>query len=171
MKGLEYSFQVVWSDEDDAYIATCPELDGVSGHGASPEEAILEAKVALQLTIDTYREEGWVLPEPARMVEYSGQFRARIPKSLHAKLAQQALNEGVSLNTYVVSLLASNSGKSEVISSIKDTIQALSASHPNPHKPVKNANANSKNKSPSSFPFPTNRWGSATNQQVKQWQN
>lgn len=164
MKGLEYSYQVVWSDEDDSYVATCPEFDGVSGHGDSPEEAILEAKVALQLTIESYQRDEWELPEPSKMIEYSGQFRVRIPKKLHAKLAQQALEEDVSLNTYVVSLLASNSGRMEAINSIRESMQALIASSTHHQKLTKSINVNSKDKSLSSFPFPSNRWSGASNQ-------
>lgn len=39
---------------------------------------------------------------------FSGQFRVRIPKSLHARLAAQAVKEGVSLNTYVIMLLSTH---------------------------------------------------------------
>ena len=59
-----YSFRVLWSEGDDAYIASCPEFSGISGFGESEESAIAEAKQALELAIETFREEGWPLPEP-----------------------------------------------------------------------------------------------------------
>ena len=40
--------------------------------------------------------------------DYSGNFRVRIPKSLHAKLAEDAKGEGTSLNQYIVYLLSKN---------------------------------------------------------------
>lgn len=40
------------------------------------------------------------------MDNYSGQFRLRIPSSLHQALAEQAKEEGVSLNMFVTSILA-----------------------------------------------------------------
>ena len=39
-------------------------------------------------------------------LEKSGKIALRIPKSLHAKLAEQAHNEGVSLNQYCLYKLA-----------------------------------------------------------------
>ena len=49
------------------------------------------------------------LPEPKvepRRREFSGKFNVRIPKSLHAALAQEAEAEGVSLNQLVLAKLA-----------------------------------------------------------------
>lgn len=40
-----------------------------------------------------------------KIVPFSGQLRLRMPKSLHAELTRAAENEGVSLNTYLISLL------------------------------------------------------------------
>jgi predicted HicB family RNase H-like nuclease len=49
------------------------------------------------------------LPEPPtgpQRREYSGKFNVRVPKSLHAALASEAEDEGVSLNQLVVAKLA-----------------------------------------------------------------
>ena len=101
-----YSFRVFWSEEDDAFVASCPEFPGVSGIGESAEEAVAEAKQALELAIETHREEGWPLPNPTVLESHSGQFRVRVPRTLHAMLAEGAEVEGVSLNSYVISLLS-----------------------------------------------------------------
>jgi len=37
--------------------------------------------------------------------EYSGQFRVRLPKSLHAWLRAEAKKEGISMNTYLLLLI------------------------------------------------------------------
>jgi predicted RNase H-like HicB family nuclease len=102
----KYSFKVFWSDEDQAYIATCPDFPGVSAFGNTTEQALAEAEVALRLAVETYQDEGWPLPEPQPQLSYSGQFRVRLPKSLHAQLAEQANVEGVSLNTVIVTYLS-----------------------------------------------------------------
>jgi len=106
MTNPTYSFRVFWSEEDDAFIASCPEFPGISGIGDTAEEAVAEAKQALELAIETYRDEGWPLPDPTILESHSGQFRVRVPRSLHAMLAEGAEVEGVSLNSYVISLLA-----------------------------------------------------------------
>jgi antitoxin HicB len=106
-----YSASLGWSDEDAAYVATCPEFPGLSGVGASAEEALGELREAMEMAFDTYREEGWELPSPRSVPAYSGQLRLRMPKSLHASLASEAEADGVSLNTLAVSLLASGLGQ------------------------------------------------------------
>lgn len=61
---IAYSFNVFWSDEDAAYIAVCPEFPGLSAFGETAEQALTEMKLALELAMETYQEEGWTLPEP-----------------------------------------------------------------------------------------------------------
>lgn len=112
MSSPAYSFRVVWSKEDEAFIATCPEFEGVSAFGATADQALAEAQVALSLMIEAYHAEGWELPAAASLSSYSGQFRLRVPRSLHARLADAAEADGVSLNTYAVSLLAMGVGES-----------------------------------------------------------
>jgi predicted RNase H-like HicB family nuclease len=105
-----YGFSVRWSDEDAAYIAACPEFPGVSAFGDTPADALREIQVALELAVETYQEEGWALPAPQPLPQYSGQFRLRVPRSLHGRLADRAEVEGVSLNTLAVSYLAAGLG-------------------------------------------------------------
>ncbi len=104
-----YRFNTAWSDEDGAYVATCPEFPNLSAIGATPEDSFAELRVALRLAIKTYRKEGWPIPAARGVPQYSGQFRLRLPKSLHQSLSVRAETEGVSLNTLAVMLLSSGS--------------------------------------------------------------
>ena len=106
-----YSMRVEWSPEDEVYLASCPELGNLSAHGATPQEAVVELSEAVQLAIETFEEEGWKLPEVRAARRYSGQFRVRLPESLHAWLADTADREGVSLNTFVVAKLSEVRGR------------------------------------------------------------
>jgi predicted RNase H-like HicB family nuclease len=63
---MKYSFLLHWSDEDNGYIARCPEFPGLSAFGESVEQAIAEAQVALELMIETFQETGQALPEPLK---------------------------------------------------------------------------------------------------------
>lgn len=105
-----YTFSIFWSEEDEAFIAICPDFPGVSAFGDTEEQALAEAKIALKLAMETYKEEGWKLPKPRVLDTYSGQMRVRFPKSLHALLAEQAEREGVSINTLVVNYAAHGVG-------------------------------------------------------------
>jgi len=102
----KYSFRVQYSEEDGGYIALSPEFPGLSAFGVSPEEAIRESETALELFIETYSDLDKPLPEPNVLKQYSGQIRARLPKSLHQWLTIRAEEEGVSLNTLMIQLLS-----------------------------------------------------------------
>jgi antitoxin HicB len=111
MDQANYSFRVIWSDEDEAYVATCPELPGISALDARPDVALREAGNALALALETYAAEGWDAPAPSKIGGHSGQFRLRIPRTLHEQLAQYAEDEGVSLNALATALLAEGIGR------------------------------------------------------------
>jgi predicted RNase H-like HicB family nuclease len=125
-----YSSIVRWSDEDEAYIAVCPELGGISAFGESPGEALAELEIATRLTLETYREKGWPIPKPeeVRQQEYSGQFRTRLPRSQHAQLARRAEAEGVSLNTLVVAAVGAYLGKAEMEDRFSAALRQFQAS-------------------------------------------
>ncbi|MDX1520484.1 MAG: type II toxin-antitoxin system HicB family antitoxin [Anaerolineae bacterium] len=59
-----YEIIIYWSDEDEAYIAEVPELSGCMAHGSSYDEALENAKEAIQLWIDTAQEFGDSIPKP-----------------------------------------------------------------------------------------------------------
>ena len=59
-----YEVIIFWSAEDEAFVAEVPELPGCTAHGATQEEALANAKQAVQLWIDTAREFGDPVPEP-----------------------------------------------------------------------------------------------------------
>ncbi|MEP7272849.1 MAG: toxin-antitoxin system HicB family antitoxin [Acidobacteriota bacterium] len=105
-----YSCQLAWSEEDEGYVATCQEFPGLSAFGRTAQEALTEAEIALELMVETYEEEGVHLPEPIARTPYSGQFRVRIPKTLHRQLASLAQTEETSLNQLVVATLAERVG-------------------------------------------------------------
>ena len=51
-------------------------------------------------------EDGIAIPEPGQLDDYSGQFKLRIPKSLHKTLAERSRQEGISMNQYCIYLLS-----------------------------------------------------------------
>jgi predicted RNase H-like HicB family nuclease len=119
----KYSFNLRYSVEDGGYIAVSPEFPGLSAFGESPEEAIEEAKVALELFIETYEEENKPLPEPKVTKEHSGQIRIRLPKSLHHRLSMQAEEEGTSINTLMIQYISEGLSSTKTKLSYKDVIE------------------------------------------------
>ena len=102
----KWTYQVFWYEPDQGYIATCAELPTLSAWGETAEDALRELEVVITASLEVYRKEGWPIPEPASSPEHSGKFVVRVPRTLHARLAQQAEAEGVSLNTLSVAYLA-----------------------------------------------------------------
>jgi antitoxin HicB len=94
------------SEEDGGgYLVSFPDLPGCIADGATPEEAFHHAEDAMISWIKTAKEFGDPIPKPTTLNQYSGQWRMRAPKSLHAALASRAKEEGVSLNTLAITLL------------------------------------------------------------------
>ena len=52
--------------------------------------------------------EGIEINEPDNLESYSGQFKLRIPRSLHRSLDEHSQREGISMNQYCVYLLSKN---------------------------------------------------------------
>lgn len=104
-----YPLEIFWSEEDNGFIAEAPDLPGCSAWGASEEKAAREARKAIAAWLQAAQSAGLEIPTPSvgePLERYSGKFVVRVPRSVHARLARKAKQEGVSLNQLVVSVLA-----------------------------------------------------------------
>ena len=59
-----YSLLVRWSDEDEAYIVTVPELPGCITHGVTQVEAVRQAQDAIATWLEGARAAGEPVPPP-----------------------------------------------------------------------------------------------------------
>ncbi len=121
----KYQFNLVWSDLDNEYMATCPEFPGLSAFGATPEDALSEAQIAMELFIETYQADGIPLPEPHTKPEYSGQIRLRLPKSLHGQAAKLAADDEVSLNQFICNAVQAKVTGQQVSNQVVSEIRRL----------------------------------------------
>jgi predicted RNase H-like HicB family nuclease len=64
MNLLHYSMNIQWSEEDEAFIVTVPELPGCISHGSTYEEAVEQGKDAIETWIIGAQEFGTPIPEP-----------------------------------------------------------------------------------------------------------
>jgi len=69
--------------------------------GETPEEALGNGRDALAAWLQAARESGREVPHPGEPP--SGSFVARVPRSLHARLAAHARQQGVGMNAPSVS--------------------------------------------------------------------
>lgn len=98
------------ADEGEGYMIEFPDVPGCMSDGSTPEEAIANGRDALKSVLLTKLEFKDPVPRPGAFAAASGQFRQRIPKSLHARLVARASQEGVSLNTLVTAFIAEGLG-------------------------------------------------------------
>jgi antitoxin HicB len=108
---MTYPFEILplSKDEGGGYAITFPDLAGCRSDGATPEKAMENGRQALADWLAVASEFGDAVPVPFSSV--SGRFVQRVPKSLHRQLVDEAKNEGVSLNTLVVALVAEGIGR------------------------------------------------------------
>jgi antitoxin HicB len=106
------------SEEGGGFLISFPDLPGCISDGETIEEAIHNGRDAFLAWISAQADMGREIPVPSCRVPQteptmSGKFVQRIPKSLHAKLAVLAKQEGVSLNTLVLTFIAEGVGMRE----------------------------------------------------------
>ena len=99
-----------WDDGKGPYwVARIAELPHCLIHADTPEEAVKEILEVKMDWIKSNLERGLPVPEP-RPRNYSGQIRLRISPSLHKLLTYRAETEGMSLNQYMATALATSAG-------------------------------------------------------------
>lgn len=111
--GMRYPFRVV-ADPEGGYVILFPDLPGCVTQVESLGEIPRMAHDVRVLWIETAYEEGLDIPLPSYPEEYSGRFNLRLPRSLHRSLAQGAENDGISLNQYVMSVLARGDAQTQI---------------------------------------------------------
>ena len=104
--GLPYRIEIVEDKEEGGFALHCPELNGCMTCADSIEEGLKLLNDAKKEWFSACLEDGISIPEPITDENYSGQFKLRLPKSLHRLLAQKSNEEGVSMNQYCVYLLS-----------------------------------------------------------------
>jgi antitoxin HicB len=104
----QYPFEIraLAEEEGGGYLISFPDFSECISDGETPEEAIRNGLDALEETIAALESLNLPVPEPGSGGSYSGRFVQRVPKSLHARLATRARQEGVSMNALVSTLLA-----------------------------------------------------------------
>lgn len=108
---LPYRLEIVPDTEEGGYAARYPELPGCITCADTMEEVVANALDAKKAWLEAALEEGIDIAEPVTENElsgYSGQFKLRMPKSLHKSLAEHSKLEGISMNQYCLYLLTKN---------------------------------------------------------------
>ncbi|MFI3237563.1 MAG: toxin-antitoxin system HicB family antitoxin [Lachnospiraceae bacterium] len=103
---IPYRMEIVQDDIEGGYVISFPELRGCITCADTIEAAIASATDAKRVWLEAAIEDGYDIPLPITDESYSGQFKFRMPKSLHRQLAEHAKLEGISMNQYCIFLLS-----------------------------------------------------------------
>lgn len=106
---LNYKVEILKEDEG-GYVISIPKLKGCITTSEDIEEGMSLIEDAKREWIEAAIESNYEIPEPESAENYSGQFKLRIPKSLHMELAEKSKEEGISMNQYCLYLLSKNMG-------------------------------------------------------------
>ncbi|MBU1918956.1 type II toxin-antitoxin system HicB family antitoxin [bacterium] len=105
-KLYKYIINIVWSEEDQVYVASVPELKSCATHGKTVQAAVKNINEAIAAWTEAAEEAGVPIPEPISDRKFSGKFVTRIEPEIHRKLFIEAKKKGKSLNTFVKDLLS-----------------------------------------------------------------
>lgn len=100
-----YTYRVIWSKNDNEYVALCAEFPSLSFLASTQDRALKGIVDLVGEVIQDMTSNGEDLPVPLSEKIYSGKFQLRVPPELHRHLAMEAAEQGVSLNRYVSSKL------------------------------------------------------------------
>ena len=105
---MNYRMEIVEDKDEGGFVVSFPELPGCITCGETVESAVANALDAKKAWLEAALEDGIEIHEPDSLEDYSGQFKLRIPRSLHRSLAEHSKREGISMNQYCVYLLSRN---------------------------------------------------------------
>jgi predicted RNase H-like HicB family nuclease len=100
--------EIVEDKDEGGFVASYPELPGCITCGETIEAAAANALDAKKAWLEAAISENIEIHEPDTLADYSGQFKLRMPRSLHRSLAEHSKQEGISMNQYCVYLLSKN---------------------------------------------------------------
>ena len=106
--------EIIPEDFGDGFVVSFPDLPGCLTIGDTVQEAIDLSEDAKRCWFEACLEDApEKIKEPSTNV-YSGNYKVRMPKSIHRRLALEANREGVSINQLCLSAICYYLGISDV---------------------------------------------------------
>ncbi|MFN0278394.1 MAG: type II toxin-antitoxin system HicB family antitoxin [Pyrinomonadaceae bacterium] len=97
----DYSYNVMWSEADDAFIGRVMEFPSLAAHGSTQEKALREIRIVVGIVLQDMTENSETIPVPLGKRRYSGKLNLRMSSDLHRRLALESEHQGVSLNALI----------------------------------------------------------------------
>jgi predicted RNase H-like HicB family nuclease len=119
-----YSRILIPDFESGGFAAQILEFPGCFSEGKTPQKAYQNLEEAAYNWLESAIEQGMEIPAPFSAESYSGKVALRMPKSLHRQAMAIAKREGVSLNQFLVSAVASCVGADNLYEKMADRWEA-----------------------------------------------
>jgi predicted HicB family RNase H-like nuclease len=105
MNTKQYTYRVIWSEEDQSFAGLCAEFPSLSWLEKEQEAALQGIVSLVKDVVGDMQVNGETIPDPLALQKYSGKFMVRTTPETHRHLAMQAAEAGVSLNRFINSKL------------------------------------------------------------------
>jgi predicted HicB family RNase H-like nuclease len=106
MANINYIKIVEWSQEDQVFIGSAPNLIGRCCHGKDESKVYKELCVIVNEWLDIHKKDEQPIPEAITSKSFSGKFNLRVGEDLHKFLTIEAHRKGNSLNDYCIDILS-----------------------------------------------------------------
>jgi len=103
---MKYNYFFTITKEDDGYAAFVPAFKSMIVDD-NLKDLMEGIEFSIETCIEHYIKKGKAVPLEDGDLQPSGKVALRLPKTLHKKMIVEAKYEGVSMNQYIVSKLAS----------------------------------------------------------------
>jgi antitoxin HicB len=135
--GLPYSILLhqIEDSGEKFWIAEVPELPGCKSHGSTVDEAAQRVEEAKKDWILDSLEKGESIPTPVERDRFNGRILVRTSRSLHRALSLMSDMEKLSLNQLIVTILAKEVGRLEVLNRVEDKLDKVLGHVPFRQKP------------------------------------
>jgi antitoxin HicB len=125
-KTLPYRFECY--RDDDVWVVRYPELRGCIAHGSTIEGALAKGEEFKAEWLKAALEVGSSIPEPQPEPAHSGKLLVRLPRLLHQQIAEDAQNEAISINAYIVQAVAEKRQRTTIRYFANDLVMGIANS-------------------------------------------
>ena len=101
----QYTYRLEWSSDTHTYIGRCLEIEGLIVVAPTARKALERIEEEVQRYLRQCEEFSDPQPKPLSERNFSGRFMVRTSHALHARMAMEAIEQGVSLNQWIVQKL------------------------------------------------------------------
>ena len=96
-----YTYRVMYSQDDNAFLSTCAEFPSLSAFGKTKEESLKEMTTVVLSTLKWMEEAGESLPTPLSLAQYTGKILLRVSPEKHRELILEAQLNHISMNQLI----------------------------------------------------------------------